>query len=316
MHPVAYRLTASVTVAFLLTGRAAHGDTPDPADTLFRQGRASADAGDYARACVAFGESLKLDPAPGTLLNLADCEEHMGRVASAWGHFLRVESVLPATDERRDIAHGRAAMLAPRVPWMTITLAPDTPRDARVFRDDVEMAGARLAVPLPVDPGPHSVLVVAPSREAKTFTVAAVERETTRVVASTGDPIGPHDVSRPEPSSHAASHAAPWLLGAAGVVSLGIGTYFGSRALVERSWSDASCTGGVCSNAAALGEYDSARSDARASDVALGIGIVALGVGGYLLLVSGREAHAANTTGGPVAGSAVQVTAGGMGCAW
>ena len=303
MHPVATRLTRIAAAAIPLVCRAALADAPDPAtaETLFRQGRASVDAGDYARACIAFSESERLDPAPGTLLNLADCEEHIGRLASAWAHFLRVESVLPATDERREIAHARAAVLAPRVPWMTFTLAPDMPRDARVFRDDIEVNGARGTTPMPVDPGPHSVLVVAPWHESRSVTVVAVEGETVRVVASPG-PVVAHEIVR-----SARSHTAAWIVGAAGIASLGVGTYFGARAIAERSVSDASCSGSACSNATAVSAYESARSDARVSDVALGIGIAALAVGGFLLLTSGGDSAPR---------TALHVTGAGIGGAW
>jgi hypothetical protein len=307
MPSVASRLTLLLAVAIPLVCRSARGDAADPAETLFRQGRASADAGDYPHACVAFAESLRLDAAPGTLLNLADCEEHVGRLASAWGHFQRLQSVLPVTDERWEIARERVVLLAPRVPWMSVTLAPDAPRDSRVFRDDVEMDASRLAVPRPVDPGPHSLLVVAPWREARTVTVVAVEHETLRVVASAGPPLQ-HEVARPALAARpAADRTAAWVAGGTGVALLGVGTYFGSRALAERHWSDASCAEGVCANAAALAEYQSARSDARVSDVALGIGVLALAVGGYLLLTLRHE-------GRPL--RAVAVSAAGMGGAW
>jgi hypothetical protein len=305
-------------VAILLAGPVAFADTPD-ADVLFRQGRAAAEAGDYPHACIDFTESLRLDPAPGTLLNLADCEQHIGRLASAWGHFLRLEKVLPATDERRQVARDRAATLAPRVPWMTIALAPDTPPDARVFRDDVEIDSASLGLLLPVDPGPHTLLIVAPGREARTMAVVAVERELVRVVASLGpsspaagvvsrgpavlpDPVVAREVARPAPT-----HTAAWLVGAAGIAALGVGTYFGARALAERSISDEGCAGGACSNAMGLHAYESARSDARVSDVALGIGIAGLAIGGYLLLRSGTDAPAS---------TAFRVTASGVGGAW
>jgi hypothetical protein len=298
------RLTLVVAVAISLGSTVAFAETPD-ADVLFRQGRAAADVGDYPHACIAFTESLRLDPAAGTVLNLADCEEHMGRLASAWTHFLRVASVLPGTDERRDVGRERAATLASRVPWLAITLAADAPGDARVFCDDVEVDRGRLATPLPLDPGPHTVLVVAPGHESRITAVLAVERETVHVTASAGATT-PQEA--PPPAAPAHHHAAAWIVGAAGIASLGVGTYFGARALAERSWSDASCTGGMCANAAALGEYQAARSDARASDVALGIGVVALAVGGFLLLTSSSsDAHA---------GMALRVTGTGLGGAW
>jgi uncharacterized membrane protein len=63
----------------------------------------------------------------------------------------------------------------------------------------------------------------------------------------------------------------------------------------------------VCTSGAALGEYESARSDARACDVALGVGIMALAVGGYLLLTSGHESRT---------GMALRVAGAGLGGAW
>jgi len=303
MHPLPSCLMLAAAVAIPLASAVAFADSLD-ADTLFRQGRAAADAGDYPHACIAFTQSLRLDPQPGTVFNLADCEEHTGRLASAWRHFLRVASDLPATDERRDVARDRASALATRLPWFSIALAPDAPRDARVFCDDVELDGSRLATPWPVDPGPHTLLVVAPGHESKTTSAVAVERETVQVVVSPGAGTPPQAMAPPAASK---PHTVAWLVGAAGVASLGVGTYFGARALAERSWSDASCTGGVCANAAALAEYQSARGDARASDVALGIGVVALAVGGFLLLTSSSDAPA---------GTALRVTGAGLGGAW
>ncbi len=292
-------------VAIPFTCSVALADTSDPvaSETLFRQGRASADGGDYPHACAAFAESLRLELAPGTLLNLADCEEHLGRVASAWEHFLRLASILPASDERLEIARQRAAALARRVPWITVVLSPDAPRDARVFRDDIEIGGQSLGAPWPVDPGWHSILVVAPGHESRSTAVAAAEGETVRTVASTGpDLLEQVVVARPPPS-----HTAAWLVGAAGVASLGVGTYFGARALAERSVSDGACASGVCANATGLEAYASARSDARVADVALGLGVLALAVDGCLLILSEREARPP---------TALRLTGAGLGGTW
>jgi hypothetical protein len=303
MRPAPRRLALATAVAVSLTSRFVLAEPPDPvaAETSFRLGRASADAGDYSRACVQFAESLRLDPAPGTLLNLADCEEHLGRFATAWESFLRLGNIVPVSDERSGIARERAAALAPRVPWIAVTLAPDTPADARIFRDDVEIERPRLSAPWPVDPGWHGVLVVAPGHESRSTGVVAAEGLTVHVVASAG-PLVPHELSRPPPS-----HTAAWVIGAGGLVSLGVGTYFGARAVAERSMSDATCSGGVCGNAAGLGEYESSRSDARIADVALGVGFVALAVTGYLLVTSGSEARAV---------AALRMTGAGVGGAW
>ena len=49
------------------------------AEMLFREGRHAADMGNFALACEKFEASHKVQPAPGTLLNLADCEESRGQ---------------------------------------------------------------------------------------------------------------------------------------------------------------------------------------------------------------------------------------------
>jgi hypothetical protein len=303
MRCTASRLVPAFAAVSALTCSVALADVSDPvaSESQFRKGRASADAGDYPRACIAFGESQRLDPAPGTLLNLADCEEHLGRVASAEAHFLAAEGALPKTDERRSVAHDRAAALAPRVPWLVIALAPGTPGDARVFRDDVEVDADTLFAPWPLDPGPHVVLVVAPGREARIATVVAVEGETTHLLVSPGP-----SVTR-EPASPPHDHTVTWIVGGAGIVSVGVGAYFGGRALAERSASDAGCPGGVCATATSLATYQSAVGDARASDVALGIGAAALVVAGCLLLTS-RDTTSART--------ALRLTSTGIGAAW
>jgi hypothetical protein len=302
MRAVTLRLMVVASAAILCMPAPALGERPDPAraETLFRQGRASADALDYPRACVAFAASMRLDPAPGTLLNLADCEEHIGRLATAWHDFLRVESLLPAADERKAIAVERARALRPRVPQLTIRLGPDLPRDTRVFCDDVELEQGSLGLAQALDPGSHVVLVVAVGHESVSTPVVLAEHDAIVAVVSPGAAV-----ASPTPRQ-APTYAAVWLTGAAGVLSIGVGTYFGGRALAERSLRDAGCTGSTCS---ALGRTasDAAQNDARIADIALGVGIVALAMGGVLLLTTGGHDRG---------GIAWRVSPGGVGGAW
>lgn len=86
----------------------ADGADREAADALFREGRLAADVGNYAVACPKFAESYRLDPAPGTLLNLGDCEENQGELALAQRHFRQLYDELPVADERKAIAGARA----------------------------------------------------------------------------------------------------------------------------------------------------------------------------------------------------------------
>src|SRR5450631_560862 len=110
------RLLPSLLLILAPVMARADGADPAAADVLFREGRRDADAGNYALACPKFEESFRLDPAPGTLLNLADCEENRGQLTRAWQHFQQLTDELPATDERRPIAIARARALETRAP--------------------------------------------------------------------------------------------------------------------------------------------------------------------------------------------------------
>ena len=75
----------STLVALIaLAGTAVAGPA---AEKLFQDGRTALAAGKLDEACDAFHGSENLEPRVGTLLNVADCEERRGRIATAWIEF-------------------------------------------------------------------------------------------------------------------------------------------------------------------------------------------------------------------------------------
>jgi hypothetical protein len=275
----------------LALGAPARPRDPAGAEVLFREGRARVDALDYAHACPMFAESLRLDHAPGTLLNLADCEDHVGRVATAWEHFRELVDELPVTDERQPVAQERAMALERRLPHLTIRPSFDLSPRAKITRDEVELGPASLDVALPVDPGMHTVEVSEPGHTLRRVSVQLREGQSRVVVAEPG---------LDQPDGTAASgdskRVSGWIVGGVGVAALATGAYFGVSALSKRNDSDPYCPGGVCGSAASAQTYDEARSYARVADVALGIGVVALAVAGYLILTSGASDSAPRPT--------------------
>ena len=86
------------------------------AEALFEAGAAARDEGDYATACEKFQASNDLDPAPGTILNLADCREQLGQLAQAWQFYREAAEKLPAGDERAAYSKEKADELKPLLP--------------------------------------------------------------------------------------------------------------------------------------------------------------------------------------------------------
>lgn len=211
------------------------------AEALYRAAKEMAKKGDWEKACAQFAESQRMDAAPGTLLNLADCEEHRGLVTSAWTHFIEAESQFKSGDTRAAYARERAAALEPRIPRLTVRLQPGAPRAARVFRDAEELKEASLGVPLPVDPGPHVVIVRVGSAEAR-VAVTTTEGEVTEIVASP-----PAEVPRaPEETTLPPSRVGPrldknvevtdtrtrgWVLVGVGSTAIAVGAVTGTIAL-------------------------------------------------------------------------------------
>jgi len=158
------------------------------ADALFESGHEAMSKGDYDTACARFAESNRLDPAVGSLLNLAACEEKRGRLATSWQLFKRVMSDLPPGDDRYPIAQRRASALRPRVPHVTLKLASDAPKQTTVTYGPMVFGQASFEVPLPFDPGEHKLVVGAPEREPRSYTVVLSEGETKLLTVGPGDP--------------------------------------------------------------------------------------------------------------------------------
>lgn len=269
---------------------------PAAAEALYRSAREASKKGDWERACAQFAESQRLDPAPGTLINLADCEEKRGLIASAWSHYVEVEPQFKPADPRAAFAHEHAAALDPRIPRITIKVEPPLPADARVFRDDVELGRASLGVPLPVEPGAHTIIVKLGSAETRAPISVSEGSTTDVVVTAPGTAPEPSGVSapasRPEPVStqRPADHGngrktLGWALAGAGGVGVAVGTVTGVLALSKASTVKDTCGPDylTCSSES-VDEASSGRSLATVSTVAFIAGGALAAAGLYFIL--------------------------------
>lgn len=268
----------------------ADGANPAAAEALFDQGRAALSQGDFDTACGRFRESDRLDPALGTRFNLADCEEKRGHLATAWSLFRGVVAQLAEGDDRLPVAQKRLAALEPRVPRLTMVLAPRAPRTTRVKEGDTEYAEGSFGVALPIDPGPHHLLVSAPGYHPRRIDVALEPGETAEVSVSPGslEPVAALPAASDTP--HVEDHRTlGYVLAGVGATGIVVGAVSGVLTLHQKSIYDDNCDehAKVCNQTG---------KDAGATGRTLGVvsvtgfvaGAVASAFGAYFILTSDR----------------------------
>ena len=82
-----YVLPLVAILALASPALAANAENAAAADVLFKEAKQLASAGDFARACPKFIESQRLDPSVGTLLNIGNCYEKLGKLAIGQGQY-------------------------------------------------------------------------------------------------------------------------------------------------------------------------------------------------------------------------------------
>jgi hypothetical protein len=324
---LALGLSGALSLALGLSAAAARADDAGAqAQMLFDEGKRLMDAEDYAAACPKLAESQRLDPGNGTLARLATCHEKQGKTATAWSEFaeLVTSAQRAGQADRERFGRQRIAVLEPHLSRLTIIVPADvaTTSGLVIRRDAIAVGDAAWGVGIPVDPGDHAIEATAPGKEgwsshvaigaagdAKQVTVpalAAVEASPTPV-ATAEVPAAPLATDT-QPASGGRSTQKTWglVVGGAGIVSLGIGSYFGVQALSGSSQAKQQCPDAACPSASALQQNDDAKSNARIADVGFAVGIGALVAGSLLYFLAPstgglRVAPAVGQTNGIVA---------------
>ena len=298
-------LVALLIGAALATGEeSAKADAPD-AGGSFDYGLAEMLAGRYATGCPALESSFRLDPRPGTLFTLADCDRKWGKTASAlaaFDEYLSLYERMPADQrakqrERAAVAATERATLQRTVPLLSVRVPANAPAGTRIWRDDVELTGPTLAAAVPVDPGEHRVRVELPGGRAREQQVSIEGGEQrTLIVDLPSEIAGPAPIplqpaSSPVPpaqqpaaapistsSQPGASHMG-WVYAAAGigVASLAVAGITGGVALGQKSIASPVCNGeGVCTTEQGVNAGNEARTMADIETGAFVVGGVAL----------------------------------------
>ena len=270
------------------------------ATVIFNDAKKILAEGRINEACAKFEESQKIDPTPGTLLNLGDCYERSTppRTASAWGTFKRAEVMSRNANDkdREEFATKRMLALEPKLSRVTIRVA----QDARVTGLDVKWDGkpfgdAVWGSALPVDAGEHTVEASAPGKKTWTGSV--------RVAATAGTMTVDVPVLAVAPVEQPKEVIAPasWLttqrkigiaVAGVGVVGVVVGAVFGAKALGKKSDATAFCgpADPTACDAPGLTLREDARSAAHVSTAAFAVGGAAMAAGIVLIAVGGSKA--------------------------
>lgn len=305
------------------------------AEALFEQGRSLVAQGKYAEACPRFADSQRLDPSSGTLLNLANCYEKLGRTATAWATYREAASAASATN-RADylaIAQRHADALVPKLAKLTATVTQ--PVDGMVVRrDGVEMARSEWGVPIPIDSGSHTVEAEAPGyktwstnvdvpQDGALVTVVVPTLEAAPVQAAAPPapvPATPAPAPAPAPEAAAANDQSSGSVGSgqrltgiviAGVGVAGLGASAVFAVLAKNTYNDSlnNCqpnNPGLC-NGTGVSQRNDARTDGNVASVAFGVGLAALVGGAVVWLTAPRASStgAASVVVAPTLGGAV-----------
>ena len=223
-------------------------------------------------------------------MNLATCEEKLNKLASAWQHWKEAVDALPPGDDRIAFARSRVVDLEKKLPRLTVTLANGTEAGAKFFATRSSSDRSAQGIPLPVNPGPHTVTVKMsghlPQRRSQSQS-ARGNRSRSRCMPahSTRMPTKPPRAS----SSSRALELRAGIVGAVGVAGVGTGIATGLMLVSKRSAAESACPTEVCSSQVDVDAASSGKTLLVANTVSWIVGGVGLGLGAYLVLSAPRH---------------------------
>jgi hypothetical protein len=320
-------LAVAVAVATAIIGAATPVQAQSAeAESLFREGKRLMKKGQLARACDKFEAADHVEATASTELNLADCREKTGQLATAWAMFIRAATTAKrAGDAKRD-AEGRrrAAALEPQLVYLTILVPEEARIDGLVIkRNDAAIDPALWDQRVPVDPDEYTISAEAPGH--KPWSTAVVVKTKSKKVevpvlearpdrkprreakAAAADPSDrsdsadsadradrePRDRGGDEPRAPGMTGRRKWSLAivAAGLAGIGAGIGLGLHAKSLESDADQLCPNVDCGQPPALALNQHARNYALAANIGYAAGGAAL-VGAVVLWFTGTPSSA------------------------
>lgn len=271
----------------LLVPSAAWADAAsDEAEKKFNEGMKQMDDGHYEVACPMLADSYRLEPLPGALFTLAECESKWGKMATALGHYEQYlsafEKMTPTQKgrqgSRQKVATSQIEALASEVPEISLALPAGSPTNLVVKRDNVVVTRDQLAKAARLDPGEHVFLVETSdgrSRETKVKVAVGEKRKLDLQIPETKDDGGTTTTITTDGPKKSGGGLVPVALavGAVGIAGVAVGAITGVLALADKSTADKECPNLMCTPAG-----KSAVEDGRTMGFVSTVGFIAGGV--------------------------------------
>lgn len=322
-----------VAWSILLAASTGHAQDADvEAEHLFREGKELLKKGKIAEACVKFEASERAAHDLATLVNLADCRERNGELATSWALFLKAASEARTSkqDALEKVARKRAKALEGKLSYLTVAVPAGSRVDGLEIRRDGEAIDAALwDSAVPTDVGSYTIEATAPGHRAWTATVRVDRGHDKAEPASISVPpleklpdevkpdLPPPDEDRPppppddEPEPPAPRRGGSGrrtlglvIGGAGGLATIG-GVVFGVLAKGKLDKAEDLCgTDHACDDPALTVQANALSDDAalygNVSTVLVGVGVAGLATGLVLYLTApsggGGDEHALRIT--------------------
>lgn len=303
MSRIAGGLLFLALVAFPGVARA---DDHAIAEALFQAGKSLMNDGKIDEACPKLQESQRIEPGGGTLLLLGMCHQQQGKLASAVAE-LRSAQSMARRDHRLDREKLATKHLAELEGKVSTVLVRTANRDATLRVDGTVVSAEAASVPLPIDPGAHTIEVSGKGKKTRVvkLTVGAVaENRTVDVPALEDEPIAKEPPTTREPPKAERTTAPPagdpgatqrivgWSLVGAGAVAVGVGAVFGVKAIGDNADAKDACDPARCTSAAGLAKNDDARASATVANVVVGLGLAVVTTGIVVVLLAPKASAA------------------------
>jgi serine/threonine-protein kinase len=229
-------------------------------------------------------------------------------------------------------ARKKASDLEPKLATLTIVVPAATERADLVVKRDGEVVGKpEYGVPIPVDAASHVVEASAPGRKSwradvsvkadgdkASIEVPALAEDTSAApppaTSATAPPpptataTAPPPPSTP-PSSGGTQRTIGIIVGAAGLVGVGVGSFFGLNAMSKNNDAKTHCTADVACDPQGVSLTDDAKNAARISTIAFVAGGVFVAAGAVLWITAPKASPA---TGGVLVAPMVGAREGGI----